>query len=55
MDYSLGRFGDRRLEKGGHFCTAGLLRWGNAGSRCDRLAGAGPVRSGSPGLCAIRK
>lgn len=55
MDYCLGRFGDRRLEKGGLFCTVGLLRSANAGSRYARLAEIGPERSGSLGFFATRR
>lgn len=30
MDVVLGRFGDRRLEKGGSFCRGGWLKLGAA-------------------------
>ena len=31
MDFTLGRFGDRRLEKGGPFCWVVWLRVADAG------------------------
>ena len=49
----LGRFGDRRLEKGGSFCTIGLLRLGVMERMCVGLAAADQEKSGSRGFCAI--
>ncbi len=52
MDATLGRFGDRRLEKGGpFFCRVcrGLGRFGFAA-----LAGTVPGRCGLRVFCAIR-
>jgi hypothetical protein len=43
---TLGRFGDRRLEKGGSFCTLAWLRWVDAGSGSGGLAGIELGRSG---------
>lgn len=53
QDFSLGRFGDRRLEKGGFLCTAGWLRAAVAGSVFAALVLAVPARCGSRGFCAI--
>jgi len=55
MELSLGRFGDRRLEKGGPFCFAGWLRM--AGMVCGfaGLAVAAPVRSGLRGFFATTR
>ncbi len=43
--YGLGRFGDRRLEKGGPFCTPAWLKRVVAGCGFVVLAGIGPERS----------
>ncbi len=44
-DYGLGRFGDRRLEKGGPFCMPALLRRAGAAFGFAGLEGAGLGRS----------
>jgi hypothetical protein len=41
----LGRFGDRRLEKGGPFCTLAWLRRAGVGCGFVGLGEAGPGRS----------
>ena len=45
-DIGLGRFGDRRLEKGGPFCMPGWWSWAAAGSRRASSGGdrAGEIR-----------
>ena len=43
-EVSLGRFGDRRLEKGGSFCTLAWLRPEGAGFEFDGWEPAGPER-----------
>jgi hypothetical protein len=43
MDIGLGRFGDRRLEKGGPFFWGALLSW--AVARCGCVGWAAPVRA----------
>lgn len=53
MDIGLGRFGDRRLEKGGPFCWADWLSRAVAGFAFDALAAIGLARSGSHDFCAI--
>lgn len=53
MEFSLGRFGDRRLEKGGPFCWTAFSRWASPGFVCGLLAAAEPARSASGGSCAI--
>jgi len=55
MEYGLGRFGDRRLEKGGRFCIAVWLRLVSAVSRCAVWAATERARCGSRGFCAMRK
>ena len=56
MDLALGRFGDRRLEKGGPTCWRGLWRRARAaGSGCGGSAGTGRGRCASPASCAIRR
>ncbi|MEM1050274.1 MAG: hypothetical protein AAGL24_29250, partial [Pseudomonadota bacterium] len=55
FDLTLGRFGDRRLEKGGRFCTNVLLRlaavvFGSAG-----LAAVARARSGLRVFCATTR
>ena len=41
----LGRFGDRRLEKGGPICTPVWLRAVGGACVCVGWAGIGPARS----------
>jgi hypothetical protein len=53
MDQGLGRFFDRRLEKGGPFFWRGFSRLANRGCGFDRLAAIAPGRSGSDGSCVI--
>ena len=55
MDLSLGRFGDRRLEKGGLFCTGGFWLAEDGRFGCAGLGATGPERCGSPGSCATRR
>jgi hypothetical protein len=51
LDYGLGRFGDRRLEKGGPFCTLVSL---NGRARAFEGSGErGREKSSSRGGCAI--
>jgi hypothetical protein len=48
MDVSeigLGRFGDRRLEKGGPSCWLGCWLWAGKGSGFDVWGAIGPVKS----------
>ena len=52
MDLALGRFGDRRLEKGGPICWRGWWRMGHAACGCGASAEIGRARSASPGSCA---
>lgn len=52
MEFGLGRFGDRRLEKGGPFCIGGLSRWGSEAWQSARLAAAERGRCGSRASCA---
>jgi hypothetical protein len=47
MEGGLGRFGDRRLEKGGLVCWLALSASVNLGSVFDVWAGIGPARSAS--------
>lgn len=54
-EIALGRFGDRRLEKGGSFCTRGWWRMAAAAFGFVGLAGIVRARSGSRGFCAIRQ
>jgi hypothetical protein len=53
MEYGLGRFGDRRLEKGGRCCTARWLRG------LDRafavLAAGGRAKCNSGVFCTIAR
>ena len=44
MEYGLGRFGERRLEKGGPFYWPVLLRWVGASCGCASWAVAGRGR-----------
>ncbi len=53
MEGGLGRFGDRRLEKGGPVCWPALSASVNLGSVFDVLVGIGPARSASRVSCAI--
>jgi hypothetical protein len=55
MELTLGRFGDRRLQKGGPFFWGALLR--SAVVRCGNggLAATALARSGCSGFCAIRQ
>ncbi len=46
MDIGLGRFGDRRLEKGGSFFSGGLLSWADASFACVSLEAIERERSG---------
>jgi len=41
MEFGLGRFGDRRLEKGGPFFWPVLLHWVAASYGCASWVGAG--------------
>lgn len=54
-DFGLGRFGDRRLEKGGCSCTSAWLRWADA--VCGFAGLAEPVRErfGLAVFCAIHR
>jgi len=49
--FELGRFGDRRLEKGGLFCTVPWLNGRVPASVGWRVVGA--VRFSSTGFCAM--
>jgi hypothetical protein len=55
MEVTLGRFGDRRLEKGGFFCSTGWLRLGAAESGYAGLAQTARTRSKSRGFRATRR
>jgi hypothetical protein len=55
MDPSLGRFGDRHLEKGGPICWVGSFRMGHAAFGCVGSAVIERARSASPGSCATRR
>jgi hypothetical protein len=46
MRYGLGQFGDERLQKGGPFCIAGLLRLASGAWRYAGSAAIGLARSG---------
>ena len=51
MEVGLGRFGDRRLEKGGSHC---MLRWfGDRAHAFAALRGTGRRRCGSRVFCAM--
>ena len=54
MEHMLGRFGDRRLEKGGPSFWNALLRSAKAESGSDRSAATERVRSVLDGSCIIR-
>jgi len=45
MELMLGRFGDRRLEKGGSFFWTVFCRSVREGFECASLAATGPERS----------
>jgi hypothetical protein len=52
MEIGLGRFGDRRLEKGGSHC---MQRWFDGRAVAfDALQGSGRRRSGSGVFCAMK-
>ena len=51
IEFGLGRFGDRRLEKGGSPCMLPLLSDPALGS--GGLPGVGRKRCGSRAFCAI--
>jgi hypothetical protein len=51
MEIGLGRFGDRRLEKGGPHCM--LRSFDGRAPAFDALRGTGPKRSGSRVFCAM--
>jgi hypothetical protein len=53
MDLTLGRFGDRRLEKGGTSCTHGLSAMAARASVFGDLAVGAPERCGLRGFCII--
>ncbi len=53
MEFGLGRFGDRRLEKGGSRFTRLLLSGRAVGS--DGLRAAGRKRCGSGAFCAMTR
>ncbi len=55
MDIGLGRFGDRRLEKGGPICWVALWSMAVADFACGGLAAIGQVRYVSPDFCAIAR
>lgn len=55
MEYGLGHFGDKRLQKGGRFCIAVWLSRAEAGFRCACLGVDGLVRFGSADFCATGK
>jgi len=53
MEIGLGRFGDRRLEKGGCHC---MRRWFDGQARAfDGLRGAGRGRFSSRAFCATKE
>jgi hypothetical protein len=52
-EIGLGRFGDRRLEKGGCRCT---MRWFDGQARVfDGLRGTGRGKFSSAAFCAMRR
>ena len=55
MELGLGRFGDRRLQKGGCFFTVGWLRSVGRVFRFCGSAAAVVGRCGSPAFFAIRR
>jgi hypothetical protein len=50
IDLNLGRFGDRRLEKGSPIFWVGLFRMGRADFECVSSAAIERARSASPGF-----
>jgi hypothetical protein len=52
MGVGLGRFGDRRLEKGGTFCWLGWSRLARLAFGFARSEAAELGRCGSPAFCA---
>jgi len=52
MVFGLGRFGDRRLEKGGSFCWTVFWRSAKRGLGYARSVAAARARFGSGGSCA---
>lgn len=55
MAQSLGRFGDRRLEKGGRFCWNACWRLVSPAFGSAHSAAIGPARFDLDGFCAIRE
>ena len=55
MDFVLGQFGDRRLEKGGPFLRPVLLRVAVAACEFVAWTGTAPGRFGSLGFFATRR
>jgi hypothetical protein len=53
MEIGLGRFGDRRLEKGGRRCMR--PSFDVQAAAFDVLQGAEPRRFGSRGFCAMKR
>jgi hypothetical protein len=53
MEIGLGRFGDRRLEKGGRRCMRPLFEV--QAPAFDALQGTAPRRFGSRGFCAMKR
>ncbi|MGH7593931.1 MAG: hypothetical protein ACRELE_08795, partial [Gemmatimonadales bacterium] len=53
MEGSLGRFGDRRLEKGGPACWLGWFVWANRASACAGWVAIVPARCALLGSCVI--
>jgi hypothetical protein len=51
MEYGLGRFNDRRLEKGGTFCWGGFWRRAKAAPGFVRLGAIELEKSGSGAFC----
>ena len=51
IEYGLGRFGDRRLEKGGPICMQRL--WRGRGRAFADWAERGRARCSSPAFCAM--
>lgn len=51
MEVSLGRFGDRRLEKGGPACWLDWLVLANRASVCAAWVAIAPARCALPGSC----
>jgi len=51
MECGLGRFNDRRLEKGGTFCWGGFWRPAKAAPGFARSGAIGQEKSGSGAFC----